>query len=105
MAETSAGSKRRSNEMRKTIILGSVLVLAGFVAVAQASDHSYLNDNDTTQVQRQASNDERGERHDRYERSDRSRERHGESHKRHGESHGRQHHSRDGDSDDRSHRR
>jgi hypothetical protein len=96
--------------MRKILILGSALALAGFAAAAQASDRSHANDRDDIQIQRQASkdasNDARGERHDRSERSrerhdryERSRERHDESRERHRES--REMHDSSDDRDDR----
>ncbi len=69
--------------MRKTIILGSILALAGFSSIALASDRSKLNDQDATRVQRQVSDDGRSEQRDRNERKDRSRERHDESSEQH----------------------
>jgi hypothetical protein len=72
--------------MHKTIILGTLLALFGFTAVAQASDRHNASDRDATRVQREASDDSRGDRHDQYERKDRSRERHDESSERHRES-------------------
>ena len=62
--------------MRNTIILGSLVALLGLGSAALASDQSGLNDNDTAQVTREASNDGRGDRRHRYERSERSRDRH-----------------------------
>jgi hypothetical protein len=62
--------------MRNTIILGTFIALLGLGAVAQASDQTGSNDNDAIQVTREASHDERGDRHHRYERSERSRDRH-----------------------------
>jgi len=65
--------------MRKTMILGSILALIGYGAVAMADDQSNSSAREQIKVQRDASNDMRGERHDRSERGDRSRERHEES--------------------------
>jgi hypothetical protein len=48
--------------MRKTIILGSILALVGFTAVAQASDWSKVSDRDATRVHREVSDDSRGDR-------------------------------------------
>lgn len=72
--------------MRKTIILGTLLALFGFAAVAQASDRHNASDRDATRVQREASDDSRADRHDRYEQKDWSRERHDESSERRSES-------------------
>jgi hypothetical protein len=78
--------------MRKTIILGSLLALVGFTAVASAVEQSTATDSAPPQVQREASNDSRADRHDRYEHNDRyerkhrSRERHDEAREHRGES-------------------
>lgn len=60
--------------MRNTIILGTLLALFGVASVVQAGDRSQSRDGDTVQVRQEASHD--GDRHDRYERKDGSRERH-----------------------------
>jgi len=64
--------------MRKTIILGSILALAGFASVAQASDWSKGSDHDAVRGHRESSDDSHGERHDQYKRNYRSREHHDE---------------------------
>lgn len=66
--------------MRKTIIFGSILALVGFAAVAQASEWSKASDHDATRVQREASDDSRGHRHDRTAQKEHSRDRHDERH-------------------------
>jgi hypothetical protein len=68
--------------MRKALILGTLLALFGVASVVQASDRS--QDRDTVRISRETSHD--GDRHDRYESKDRSRERHDESRERHDES-------------------
>lgn len=86
--------------MRKSLIIGSLLALAGFVSLAQASDERLeANDPIATQVQRTASDDSRAERRDRQEGNDRSRERHDES------SEGRRDSRERHDESDRSHER
>jgi hypothetical protein len=72
--------------MRNTIIIGSVLALVGFASVAQAGDRYNVSDPDAARVHREVSDDGRGERHDRYEGRDRSRERHDETSERRHES-------------------
>ena len=72
--------------MRNTIIISSVLALIGFVSVAQAGDSYKASDRDAARVHREVSDASRGERHDRYERRDRSGERHDESSERRHES-------------------
>ena len=62
--------------MRNTIILGTFIALLGLGAVAQASDRTGSSDNDEIQVTREASHDDRSGRYHRYERSERSRDRH-----------------------------
>lgn len=93
--------------MRNTLILGTLLALFGVASVVQASDRSQSRDGDTVQVSREAdtiqvsreaSHD--GDRHDRYERKDRSRhhesrDRRHESRAGHDESRERHHESRD----------
>ncbi len=72
--------------MRNRIILGTLLALFGLAAVAQASDRHNSSERDATRVHREVSDDSHGDRHDRYERKDRSRERHDESGERRRES-------------------
>ena len=62
--------------MGKTIILGSILALVGFASVAQASEWSKASDRDATRVHREASDDSRGDRHDRTARKEHSRDHH-----------------------------
>lgn len=66
--------------MRKTIIFGALAALLGFATAVQASDDSRFTDG--TQVARDAGVDRHDDRHDRDERSERSRERHDESRER-----------------------
>ena len=67
--------------MRNTIIIGSLLALVGFAAVAQASDpYEQATGHAPRRCSARSSNDSRGERHDRYERARAaSRERHDET--------------------------
>jgi hypothetical protein len=82
--------------MRNTIIIGSVLALIGFASAAQASDWHRTSDQSAARVHREASDDSRGERHDRYERKGRHHgeagERHRESREMHRKSHERREH-------------
>ena len=80
--------------MRNTLILGTLLALFGVASVVQAGDRSQSRDRDTVQVSREASHD--GDRHDRYERKDGSRERHHESRERRHESRAGHDESREG---------
>ena len=65
--------------MRNTVILGSLFALLGLGSAALASDQSGMYDSDTAQVTRQTSNDDRGNRRERYEHGKRYRDRHHES--------------------------
>ncbi len=65
--------------MRNSIILGTFLALFGLAAVAYASDRPQSGDQSGIQAASDASNDGRGESHDRYERKDRTGDRHDES--------------------------
>jgi len=82
--------------MRKTLIIGTLMALFGLATAVQASDYRRTGIQDDTQVTRAASNDIGDEQHGRYERNDRSRERHDGSHER-------RHHSRDGHDESREH--
>jgi len=73
--------------MRNTIVIGTLLAVFGFAAVAQASDRSKMIDRDGVSTIGEVSHESRGDRHDRYERKDRTRERHDESHERARERH------------------
>ena len=73
--------------MRNSIVIGSVLALVGLASVAQASDWSKLSGRDATRVNREVSDDGRGDRHDRYERREQSHERRDQSGERRRESH------------------
>ena len=73
--------------MRNTIVVGTLLAIVGFAAMAQASDRSTTIDRDGVSTTGEVSHDSRGDRHDRYERKNRTRERHGESHERSRERH------------------
>jgi len=86
--------------MRKTLILGTLVALFGLAGAVQASDHPRSGVQDETQVTRAASNESRADRHDRYERHNRSRERHDEYREQ-------RHDSREGhdESKEREHRR
>ena len=90
--------------MRKTIILGSLLALVGFTAVAAAIEQPGAADSAQPQVQRETPNGRLADRHDRYEHKDRheskhrsqerrheAREHQGESRDEHEESHERDH--------------
>jgi len=68
--------------MRNRIILGTLLVLFGLAAVAEASDRPGSINLDAPRVHREASDSSRGDRHDRSAREEPSRERHDESHER-----------------------
>ncbi len=78
--------------MRNTIILGLLVGLFGFSAAALASDTS--KSGTRSELTREASTENRGERHDRYEHAERSRERHDES-REHNEPRGRNDDSRE----------
>ena len=73
--------------MRNTIVIGTLLAVVGFAAMAQASDRSKTIDRDEISTTGEVSHDSRGDRHDRYERKNRTRERHDESHERSRERH------------------
>lgn len=73
--------------MRKSIIIAAIAASFALIAGAYANDRSGLSDRDTTGIHRKVSDDSRGERHDRFERKDRMRERHDESHQQSHEQH------------------
>jgi hypothetical protein len=73
--------------MRNTIVIGTLLAVVGLAGMAQASDRSKTIDRDGISTTGEVSHDRRGDRHDRYERKNRTRERHDESHERSRERH------------------